>query len=200
MSKPPNESQAGFLKSSAKVTLHPKEVKRPSFASCQITGHSPSRSSNASPIHRGASPYPIPGANISRPSKATWVCVICSFSNLVPQSFDPATANTNTPLPPCQACGIKPTFPHVLKAAIAAASGTERLSSSQPSALKSLLEVQHNSPPISNYSEPAASSNSPPMNTRFQCPAAPFSITPPCSLASSVVPLSVRRIPAPCPL
>ena len=40
----------------------------------------------------------------------------------MPTNFDPTTANAQTPIPPCLACGIKPPLVHVLKAAIASRS------------------------------------------------------------------------------
>ena len=58
-------------------------------------------------------------------SDATWICPICSYSNTVPSNFDPASANANTPLPPCRACGIKPPLIHMVKAAIAAMSNRQ---------------------------------------------------------------------------
>ncbi|KAF2002252.1 Vps36-domain-containing protein [Amniculicola lignicola CBS 123094] len=113
------EFYAGFLKSSPKITLHPKPSKRlsrnppPSGPSQSPSSTTPDR--HSSPLRSLApSPAPAPAAS------ATWVCPICSFSNPVPSNFDPATANARTPLPPCLACGIKPPLVHVVKAAIAA--------------------------------------------------------------------------------
>ncbi|KAK4224340.1 EAP30/Vps36 family-domain-containing protein [Podospora fimiseda] len=93
------EFYAGFLKSSAKITLIPKKRDK-QHASLQHQQQSRS------------SPEPSPVTT------ATWVCTICSFSNPVPSNFDPTSANQHTSLPPCLACGIKPTLTHVLKAAI----------------------------------------------------------------------------------
>ena len=174
--------QAGFLKSSPKVTLYAKDFKRPSFptlGSNHVAGTSPPRSLTSSPSNRGGISRPIASTNAPQPSKATWVCVICSYSNPVPTSFDPATANANTPLPACQACGIKPKFPHVLKAAITAASG--RRSSPAPS--QNLTQA----PPdpqtrdserssvkyISPVSEDTSSTDSR-FQSRFQCPRCTF--------------------------
>ncbi|KAI9654515.1 MAG: hypothetical protein M1821_006605 [Bathelium mastoideum] len=115
------ELSARFLKSSPKISLFPKSNGRQTL-SLRAAGSSsvPSGSPNsASPVHRSplrsytASPAPPPARN------ATWVCPICSFSNPVPENFDPAFANAHTPLPPCLACGIKPPLVHVVKAAIA---------------------------------------------------------------------------------
>ncbi|KAI5463517.1 EAP30/Vps36 family-domain-containing protein [Mariannaea sp. PMI_226] len=108
---------AGFLKSSAKITLIPKPLKKASYHSRVFSNASnPSRSATGSPAQPG-SPY-RPPAEPPGLTAATWVCVICSFSNPVPSNFDPSAANAHTPLPPCLACGIKPTLSHVLKAAI----------------------------------------------------------------------------------
>ena len=87
---------------------------------------------NTPPISRTSSPagpQPRP-ATPPNSSNAVWVCNICSFSNTIPANFDPNTSNSNTPLLPCQACGINPSFAHVLKAAIAHAA--RRQSSSGP--------------------------------------------------------------------
>ncbi|KAL6703860.1 Vacuolar protein-sorting-associated protein 36 [Coniothyrium glycines] len=104
------EFYAGFLKSSAKITLYPKPLK-------QLTRgvSAPPKSTSSNPPRHG-SPAPAPP-----PPSATWVCPICSFSNPVPSNFDPALAS-RTPIPPCLACGIKPPTVHVVKAAIAAIS------------------------------------------------------------------------------
>ncbi|KAI9649585.1 Vacuolar protein-sorting-associated protein 36 [Ciborinia camelliae] len=116
------EFYAGFLKSSAKITLVPKPSKRSSFQNRALTGlHSPSRSATTSPLSRTDSPFHLPTSEPSPATSATWICPICSFSNPVPSNFDPVTSNANTPLPPCLACGIKPPFSHILKAAISSA-------------------------------------------------------------------------------
>ncbi|KAF2762930.1 Vps36-domain-containing protein [Pseudovirgaria hyperparasitica] len=115
---------AGFLKSSAKVSMFPKASKHGlgQFHTLQShnTRHSPSTTptSQSSPL-RPLTPAPPPApANIN----ATWICPICSFSNPVPSNFDAATANARTPLPPCLACGIKPPLITVTKAALSALS------------------------------------------------------------------------------
>ncbi|KAH7350255.1 EAP30/Vps36 family-domain-containing protein [Pyrenochaeta sp. MPI-SDFR-AT-0127] len=103
---------AGFLKSSAKITLYPRPLKQLSRGA---SAPPPPQSSSSSTPPRHGSPAPPP------PASATWVCPICSFSNPVPSNFDPALAS-RTPIPPCLACGIKPPTVHVVKAAIAAIS------------------------------------------------------------------------------
>ena len=121
------EFYAGFWKSSPKITVFPKPSKRhshsirapvPRYASpgdALVASASPSRSVTSAPV---------------RDVSATWICPICGLSNPVPSSFDPSTANQYTPLPPCQACGIKPPLVHLSKAAIAAMSN--RPASSTP--------------------------------------------------------------------
>ncbi|KAG6002703.1 hypothetical protein E4U21_002812 [Claviceps maximensis] len=117
------EVYAGFFKSSPKITIVPRPSKRSSLhnrALSSAISSSPSRTRTASPGLR-ESPYRPP----STPPQivtATWVCTICSFSNPIPVNFDPAVANVHTPLPPCLACGIKPSLAHVLKAAVSNAS------------------------------------------------------------------------------
>ncbi|KAK0744954.1 EAP30/Vps36 family-domain-containing protein [Apiosordaria backusii] len=117
------EFYAGFLKSSPKVTLIPKAIKRSSLQHRSPAHVSvPSRSGNSSPAHRQDGALRVSPVEPTPMSTATWVCTICSFSNPVPSNFDPTTVNAHTPLPPCLACGIKPTLTHVLKAAISNAS------------------------------------------------------------------------------
>ncbi|KAJ5748028.1 uncharacterized protein N7511_009724 [Penicillium nucicola] len=122
------EYQASFLKSSPKITIHPKPQKHKT---------DPSRSATASPavfqqsaLLSTQSPSTLPQSTVPQSSplklvNATWICPICSFSNPVPSNFDPATASAATHLPPCLACGIKPPFTTVLKAAISAATNQE---------------------------------------------------------------------------
>ncbi|KAI1345090.1 EAP30/Vps36 family-domain-containing protein [Xylariaceae sp. FL0016] len=114
------EFYAGFIKSSAKVTLIPKPAKRASLQSRAVAATSnSSHSGSASPLPASESALRPPSAAPSQASNATWVCTICSFPNPVPSNFDPTTASAHTPLPPCLACGIKPALTHMLKAAIA---------------------------------------------------------------------------------
>ena len=123
--------QAGFLKSSPKITLYPKPLKNnPSKA--KSAGASPSIS-QPSNLQSVKSPSPVPQSlapqnkpsPLLKPVSVTWICPICSFSNPIPPTFDPATATASTHLKPCLACGIKPPFTTVLKAAISAAAGRE---------------------------------------------------------------------------
>ncbi|KAF1813277.1 putative vacuolar protein sorting protein [Eremomyces bilateralis CBS 781.70] len=109
------ELYAGFLKSSAKVTLYPKESKRSSYAASPRSSLQPSPTPGPD---RQSSPLGLssPTQNLAN---ATWVCPICSFSNPVPSNFDVQTASARTVLPPCLTCGIKPPLVHVVKAALA---------------------------------------------------------------------------------
>ncbi|OAA77023.1 EAP30 family protein [Akanthomyces lecanii RCEF 1005] len=113
------EFYAGFLKSSAKITLIPKPLRRSGLQSRSTTVAPNSRHSTPTPNSEGGYRPPTESQNVTA---ATWVCKICSFSNPVPANFDATTANAHTPLPPCLACGIRPTLQHVLKAAISNAS------------------------------------------------------------------------------
>ena len=130
------------------------------------------------------SSFPHPGSLIStvpqspspaRPSNATWICPICSFSNAFPSNFDAATANAHTPLPPCLACGIKPPLVHVLKAAILSASTRE--ASTPPVPSQPLLE-SHNQKEIEtngHYDEPSdVATASVASASTFQCPRCTF--------------------------
>lgn len=122
--------QAGFLKSSPKVTLYPKPQKNNPTKSTSA-GASPSIPQPANLMDvKSASPLPPPSQPAPTPkaANATWICPICSFSNPVPPAFDPVTATPSTLLPACLACGIKPPFTTVLKAAITAAAGRDATS------------------------------------------------------------------------
>lgn len=115
--------QAKFLKSSPKVTLYAKPVK-PGFGTSSRPGVPQSPfyqrvTSASSPSSRSSSPFRPHAATVPT-VVGTWVCPICSFSNPVPSNFDPTIATETFPLPPCLACGIKPPFSLVLKAAVAA--------------------------------------------------------------------------------
>lgn len=135
---------AGFLKSSPKITIFPKPLKRSSLHSRALSNAvSPSRNDSASPGQRDSAHRPPP--EHPQVTTATWVCTICSFSNPIPVNFDPAAANAHTPLPPCLACGIKPTLAHVLKAAINNASQRPTPVINTSSGFSSLSNRQHES-------------------------------------------------------
>ncbi|KAI1253588.1 hypothetical protein MGN70_005798 [Eutypa lata] len=128
------EFYAGFLKSSPKVTLFPKPTKRGSLQSRATAASSgPSGSTGASPSPAVDAGIRSSSATPTQASSATWVCTICSFPNPVPSNFDPTIANAHTPLPPCLACGIKPTLTHILKAAISNVTSRQATSSTPPS-------------------------------------------------------------------
>ncbi|KAJ5373771.1 Zinc finger RanBP2-type [Penicillium concentricum] len=122
------ESQAGFLKSSPKVTIYSKPQKKTDKLRSATTSPAVAQQSALHPAH-SLSHLPqtsLPQSSPSpKPINATWICPICSFSNPVPSNFDPATASAATNLPPCLACGIKPPFTTVLKAAINAVTSRE---------------------------------------------------------------------------
>jgi ESCRT-II complex subunit VPS36 len=136
-----NSFQAGFLKSSAKITLVPKPSKRSSIQNRAISDLStPSRSATSTPLARAESPFHLPTPEPPPISSATWICTICSHSNPVPSNFDPKTASDRTPLPPCLLCGIKPALAHVLKASIL--NTTNRQSSSSSLSLRTPIPVR----------------------------------------------------------
>ncbi|RYP70873.1 hypothetical protein DL770_008186 [Monosporascus sp. CRB-9-2] len=127
------EFYAGFLKSSAKVTLVPKPPKRGSLQSRAAATTSTSvGSAGASPSPNADAAIRSPSTTPTQASPATWVCTICSFPNPVPSNFDPAIANAHTPLPPCLACGIKPSLTHILKAAISNVTSRQAGASAPP--------------------------------------------------------------------
>jgi ESCRT-II complex subunit VPS36 len=139
-----HEFQAGFLRSSAKITLHPKPLKR-GYGSLRQHLASPSPvvqrlSSASSPVSRAPSP-PIKAAS-QQIDRGTWICSICSFSNPVPSNFDPTIATDAFPLPPCLTCGIKPEFAIVLKAAIAARTKHAAATANSPRPESSAQQLQ----------------------------------------------------------
>ncbi|KAI4715380.1 Vps36-domain-containing protein [Aureobasidium sp. EXF-10727] len=164
------EFYAGFLKSSAKVTLYPKAPKHNALA---IRSPKPGYPSPGSPLaSTPPSRYATPGRTAApspapvRDPNATWICPICSFANPVPSNFDPSTANDRTPLPPCLACGIKPPLVHVVKAAIAALSNRSSGSTFTPT-------------PAPATNTPLSSSPQTPMDVSLnQCPRCTFSNHP----------------------
>jgi ESCRT-II complex subunit VPS36 len=167
------EFYAGFLKSSAKVTLYPKAPKHNALAirSPKPGYQTPSSSLGSTPPSR----YGTPGrAATSSPApardpNATWICPICSFSNPVPSNFDPSTANDRTPLPPCLACGINPPLVHVVKAAIAAISNRPSASSYPPTPAPAISSPLSSSPQTTQT----------PMDVSLnQCPRCTFSNHP----------------------
>ncbi|EGO58941.1 hypothetical protein NEUTE1DRAFT_145052 [Neurospora tetrasperma FGSC 2508] len=160
------EFYAGFLKSSPKITLVPKANKRASLQ--------PSRNGNASPAQRVDSPFRAPPVDTPPASSATWVCTICSFSNPVPSNFDPTTASEHTSLPPCLACGIKPTLTHILKATISNA--TSRQPGGGPAIYPPLPDRSKQG---SESTAPATQTSSSPFqaadaSASFQCPRCTF--------------------------
>ncbi|TAQ85220.1 hypothetical protein B7494_g6465 [Chlorociboria aeruginascens] len=184
------EFYAGFLKSSAKITIVPKPSKRSSLLSRAVTGFtSPSRSATASPPSRTESPFHLPNPEPSPASIATWICPICSFSNPVPSNFDPSTANEHTPLAPCLACGIKPPFALVLKASISNAANRPTVVSVAP--LRTPIPIRgridNPRPQLEIWEGPSTTQNlSPSQNGihraeddgSFQCPRCTFSNHP----------------------
>ncbi|TFB00345.1 Vacuolar protein-sorting-associated protein 36 [Trichoderma ghanense] len=166
------EFYAGFLKSSAKITLVPKPLRRSTLHNRVV--------SNTGVASRGSTPSPAQADNAYDPpsgppaiTTATWVCTICSFSNPVPSNFDPVTANAHTPLPPCLACGIKPTLSQVLKAAITSASN--RPTASSTSSQQASTTTPQPSDPFSASSTSMAMSDT---TVSFQCPRCTFSNHP----------------------
>ncbi|KAK4499416.1 hypothetical protein PRZ48_009930 [Zasmidium cellare] len=113
-----SEFYAGFLKSSPKITLFPKAAKKGASAIRSPVPRYASPSDALVGSVGSSLPTSTPSPAPARDVNATWVCSICGMSNQVPTNFDPATANEHTPLPPCQACGIKPPLVTMVKAAI----------------------------------------------------------------------------------
>ncbi|KAL8692576.1 MAG: hypothetical protein Q9218_002424 [Villophora microphyllina] len=178
------EFYAGFLKSSPKVSLYSRLSKRLAFPGqnraatpVAVPTRYPSPRNDTGPlVIRSSSPFvssqSLPAS--PRPNNATWICPICSYSNLFPSNFDAASANAHTPVPPCLACGIKPPLAHILKAAIAVASG--RSGPTPPPANQS---AGSHHPDASNTSHSntgfSSTDNAPtPKDSKFQCPRCTF--------------------------
>ncbi|KOS22876.1 Vacuolar protein-sorting-associated protein 36 [Escovopsis weberi] len=179
-----HEFYAGFLKSSPKITISSKLLKRSALHSRVASSSGPSRGSSPSP-NLAESAFGTP----SEPSAitvATWVCTICTFSNPVPSNFDPLAANAHTPLAPCLACGIKPTLAHVLKAAISNASNRPPAPAPGPSHPGSLGRSEAPFSPSPLRESATQSSIQPVLNSgghpsslpSFQCPRCTFSNHP----------------------
>ncbi|KAF9892234.1 hypothetical protein FE257_002011 [Aspergillus nanangensis] len=165
------EYQAGFLKSSPKVTVYPKPLKN-HLNKSRSTGASPSRAQHPG-LQTTRSQSPLPQTSISQfkptppqPINATWICPICTFSNPVPSNFDPSTATASTSIPPCLACGIKPPLTTLLKAAITAAASRD--GSSVSAALATLDTVRL---PQSNGTKSATSAQ---LANSTPCPRCTF--------------------------
>lgn len=121
------EYVAKFLRSSPKVTIHPKTLRQPPGSLRQDVALSPNlqrlQLSSSSPGSRSASPFrpsPVTQAQPAAHTSANWICPICTFPNPVPSNFNPAVNTESFPIPPCLTCGIKPDFATILKAAISA--------------------------------------------------------------------------------
>ncbi|RKF61351.1 Vacuolar protein-sorting-associated protein 36 [Erysiphe neolycopersici] len=123
------EFYGGFLKSSPKIILVPKPEKHLSSRKCfpsQSNDVANSRKTPSSQID-GINYHPTPVTKSL--ANATWICPICTFSNLIPPNFDPATANERTPVTPCSTCGVKPSWAFIFKAAISNATCEKHISS-----------------------------------------------------------------------
>ncbi|KAJ5810395.1 uncharacterized protein N7503_002613 [Penicillium pulvis] len=153
------EYQAGFLKSSPKITIYPKPQKSKTDKSRSATSSPavppsstlyPSSGKPGSTLPLSIAPQKPPSTSVN----STWICPICTFSNPVPSNFDPATAKPTTHLPPCLACGIKPPFTTVLKAAVSAAASREPLPrpSSVPIGDNTIHGTDHQSVPVASDS------------------------------------------------
>ncbi|KAI1409174.1 Vps36-domain-containing protein [Hypoxylon sp. FL1857] len=195
------EFYAGFLKSSAKITLIPKPAKRGSLQSRAAAATSTaSRSGGASPLPPSDSAFRTPSASTPQPSSATWICTICSFPNPVPSNFDPTTANAHTPLPPCLACGIKPALTHILKAAISSVTSRQVASSSStpqfpPSRPQSTILAADDLGGLEGGSSHGIASGSA-SSDGFQCPRCTF-LNHPSLLSCEIcgAPLISRDVP-----
>lgn len=189
------EFYAGFLKSSPKITLIPKRLKRGALRgrASSHTGTSAKESSS-----NGGSfppPQPLPQVN--------WVCTICSFSNPIPVGFDPSTANQHTPLPPCKACGIKPTLSHILKAALMGRSKQELTYPNSDDTDQSLIDMRQMLDAARNQTNGGIHTNNTTgrngSRTEITCPRCTFSNHPSlntCEICNEPLPRQTSPFPA----
>ena len=168
-------SQAGFLKSSPKISLYPKGAKGGATpGTSQLSVYLQRGNSTSS---RGSGTFDASFQRSSSPntSSVTWICQICSQPNQLPPHFDATTANVHTSLTPCSTCGVKPSLAHVLKAAISSASGRSTSTANETS-LQPLLEnhqqLAHSSGSWSSLVSAKPSSQS--LESSFQCPRCTF--------------------------
>jgi ESCRT-II complex subunit VPS36 len=167
------------MKSSAKITLVPKPPKRSSVQNRNLSSlTTPSRSATASPLGRNGSPFHLPTAESSPTSAATWICPICSFSNPVPSNFDAHTADERTPLAACLACGIKPSWKLVLKAAISSTANHVTPSSpvplTYPVPVRGITDAPRPRSEVWENDSSLQSSKADDSTTGFQCPRCTF--------------------------
>ena len=116
----------------------------------------------------------------------------------MPSNFDAQSANAHTPLPPCLACGIKPTLAHVLKAAISNA--TNRQPPSAPLPARPRPRSQCGETPAAEGSGSTAGGGSlatADPEASFQCPRCTF-LNHPSLLSCEIcgAPLLSQDLPA----
>ena len=93
----------------------------------------------------------------------------------MPINFDPTNATSKTPLLPCQACGIKPSFAHILKAAINGASGRQPPTISARTPVQPPFEAHYQDHHGSGSEYDDFSADDPlPAGSRYQCPRCTF--------------------------
>lgn len=168
--------QAGFLKSSPKITLYPKPVRRSVISNrSQPQGIGYLRSSNVSPAPSSASPFDVPFQRSGSPGTkdVTWICTICTQSNQLAPHFDASTANAHTSLSPCSTCGVKPSLAHVLKAAISNASGRPPATSNEAPSQPLIESYQQDRDGIAETNN-LLCTRAVPSSSRFQCPRCTF--------------------------
>ncbi|KAF7198557.1 Vacuolar protein-sorting-associated protein 36 [Pseudocercospora fuligena] len=199
------ELYGGFLvKSSPKITLFPKANRKTAAAIKSPLPRYASPSDALVGANNNAArfaPSPAPARDVN----ATWICSICGLSNAVPPNFDPATANQYTPLPPCQACGVKPPLAIMIKSAIAAMSNwASGASSAMPHSGRSSMEAgtviasQAIQPPVNgmNQCSRCTFQNHPSLTTCEVC-GAPLQSTP--DRRSQLIENDLRRPESPGP-
>ena len=177
--------QAGFLKSSPKITLYPKVLRRSvipnnaqfAFSDSQVLSNYGSRNSSPAPPGSGPSHATLHRSSSPSTKSVTWICTICSQSNQLPPYFDVSTANAYTQLSPCAMCGVKPALAHVLKAAVSNASGRHPAISNQ--ALTQQLKESHQQDRDATGAPASMLSTNGMLGSRFQCPRCTF-LNHPC--------------------
>ncbi|KAK5072748.1 Vacuolar protein-sorting-associated protein 36 [Lithohypha guttulata] len=189
------EYAAGFLRSSAKVTIHPKPLRRGPGSFRQNAPRSQGlqrlQSSSSSPSSRSSTPFRPNQVTHTQPlaQSASWICPICTFTNPIPSNFDPSVTTESFPVPPCLTCGITPDFAVILKAAISAGTSrtTNGTSQASPTSAKYNADSRHATRADSTVCPRCTFHNHPSLQSCEICGAALATHQPPFTAEDSVL-------------
>jgi len=158
------DAQAGFLKSSPKITLLLKPPTTTTATASSFTSSPGNRSAVSTP--KSVTPLIRP-TSPSLASTGVWICPICSFSNPIPSNYIPQVTPIGS-IPPCLACGIRPS-PGVLE------SSPQQPPPRSPTPLSSLSPLYPaGSEPTSSSSTTATTATGDSSEATFACPRCTF--------------------------